>query len=69
MDETMTASERIYSSLLADMHRLVSEGQGDSEQAENLAGRMDASWNAMTAIEQSRMRSLAARLNAKQQAG
>jgi tetratricopeptide (TPR) repeat protein len=53
-----------YARLLIDMHRLIGEGKGDSQEAEALADRMDAPWYAMTAKDQDRMRGLAADLNA-----
>jgi tetratricopeptide (TPR) repeat protein len=58
-----------YAQLLIDMHRLIVEGKGDSEEAEALAERMDAPWHAMTGQEQARMRGLAADLNALREGG
>lgn len=52
-----------YERLLHEIHRLIDRGEGDSEEAEELAEQMDAPWLAMTADEQSQMRELAARLN------
>src|SRR6266404_4562620 len=53
-----------YARLLVEMHRLIAQGKGDSAEAEALADRMDASWYAMTAREQSRMRGLSSDLHA-----
>jgi tetratricopeptide (TPR) repeat protein len=58
-----------YAKLLIDMHRLVCEAKGDSEEAEALAERMDAPWYAMSGPEQERMRGLAADLNALREDG
>jgi hypothetical protein len=58
-----------YARLLLDMHRLIVEGKGDSEEAEALSDRMDAPWYAMTGQEQARMRGLATDLNALRDGG
>src|SRR5258708_38149147 len=58
-----------YARLLTEMHRLIREGKGDSEEAEALADRMDAPWYAMTAQEQARMRGLSADLHALREGG
>jgi hypothetical protein len=58
-----------YAQLLREMHRLIKEGKGDSEEAEALADRMDSPWYAMTVREQSRMRGLAADLHALRDSG
>jgi tetratricopeptide (TPR) repeat protein len=58
-----------YARLLLEMHRLIDDGQGDSDEAEALADRMDAPWHAMTGLEQGRMRGLAADLNALREGG
>jgi hypothetical protein len=53
-----------YARLLREMHRLVGEGKGDSDEAELVADAMEAPWYAMTSQEQTRMRGLATDLNA-----
>jgi tetratricopeptide (TPR) repeat protein len=52
-----------YARFLLDLHKLISEGKGDGEEAEAVADRMDAPWRAMKSHEQARMRGLAADLN------
>jgi tetratricopeptide (TPR) repeat protein len=58
-----------YARLTMEMHRLINDGKGDSEEAEALADKMDAPWYAMTAQEQSRMRGLSADLYAIREGG
>ena len=58
-----------YAQLLVEMHRLIGEGKGDSEEAEALADHMDTPWYAMIAQEQTRMRGLAADLHALREGG
>jgi len=59
----------VYARLLIDLHRLIGEGKGDSEEAEAIADRMDAPWYAMTGREQARMRGLAVDLHAMRDGG
>src|SRR4051812_43073449 len=47
-----------YARLLRETHRLIAGGQGDGNEADTIADRMDAPWHAMTGREQSRMRGL-----------
>src|SRR5438132_69343 len=58
-----------YARLLREMHRLIGEGKGDSEDAEALVERMDVPWHALTAQEQSRMRGLSADLHTLREGG
>jgi tetratricopeptide (TPR) repeat protein len=58
-----------YARLTIEMHRLIGEGKGDSEEAEALADQMDTPWYAMTAQEQSRMRGLSSDLHALREGG
>src|SRR5262245_42342919 len=58
-----------YARLTIEMHRLIGEGKGASEEAEALADKMYASWYAMTYQEQSRMRGLSADLYALSEGG
>ena len=58
-----------YARLLIKIHRLNSEGKGDSEEAEALADQMDAPWYSMTAQEQTRMRGLSVDLYSLREGG
>jgi tetratricopeptide (TPR) repeat protein len=58
-----------YARLLREIHYLIAQGKGDSEEAETLADQMDSPWHAMTTQEQTRMRGLAADLHALTEGG
>src|SRR5262245_23804635 len=51
-----------YARLLRQVHALIAQGKGDTDEADALADLMDAPWYAMTPAEQARMRGLSADL-------
>jgi hypothetical protein len=51
-----------YVSLLKRLHRLIAEGQGDTDAADDLRDAMDGPWHSMSAEEIARVRALAADL-------
>jgi hypothetical protein len=58
-----------YARLLRESHALISQGKGDTPEAEALADQMDEPWYALTAQEQQRMRGLSADLHALREGG
>jgi tetratricopeptide (TPR) repeat protein len=59
----------MYARLLRDVHALIAQEKGDTDEAEALADRMDAPWYAMSPKEQERMRGLSADLYALREGG
>lgn len=60
MDEPAVVT---YERLMRQVHALIDQGKGDSEEAEDLAELLDHPWYAMTDEEQQRMRNLSAQIN------
>jgi hypothetical protein len=58
-----------YARLLGEVHHLIAQGKGDTDEAEALADQMDAPWYAMTPVEQARMRGLSVDLYALREGG
>src|SRR5215472_13435269 len=58
-----------YARLLRQVHELIAQGKGDTDEAEALADLMDAPRYAMTPAEQARMRGLSADLYALREGG
>src|SRR4051794_32815974 len=58
-----------YARLLGELHRLIGEGKGDSEEAEAISDQGDGPWQGMTRQKQSRRGDLATDLNVLRDGG
>jgi hypothetical protein len=61
---TLSESYVEYTRLLRQLHALISRGEGDTEEADELRDAMDEPWNRLTEQELALVRSLGADLNA-----